>query len=518
MKFSRIILWSIIGIGLYLRFHVQFIEPFFNNDEIDLGMNINQRGFLDLLKPLKHYQTAPPLFLWLMKCVYLIPIGATWFKYKLFFYLLNIPFVYLIYDLVKRFSKDPIVQTVALAMVCLNPFFIYHGLTLKQYLLDAIVIMLLVKSEFKSDAKWGYKVLWVLAPLLSNPVLFVYTGYLLRSFYQLFRSENAAQPKVLKTVMNSIVIFFKTALYRWFYLPLLVYVGYFAWYTQQDGYLTLTRFMWDFWRLTFFSNTHDFFIRIYYFFIGNITFIFSHDKTLANLGTLLFFIGLLRFYKRKDNPQQRAQLGVYMAAIGVFVTLNFLKMYPIAPRLLLFFSPFVVLLIALSGESKHAVYRVFWMLLVLIGLGNYALYFPFKENDVLMMKNRLDTLKPHSIYFSMNSHRAIRKFDAFTENAFEIEKHYVHGSHYKGTSDSIFAIKLVHQFGRLGENGPIMEPCIPNAVASKRIDLISVADGFNFYRINDPQIIAEFVREGILHPDYLTLGKLPLTANPFVSR
>ena len=166
MKFSRIILWSIIGIGLYLRFHVQFIEPFFNNDEIDLGMNINQRGFLDLLKPLKHYQTAPPLFLWLMKCVYLIPIGATWFKYKLFFYLLNIPFVYLIYDLVKRFSKDPIVQTVALAMVCLNPFFIYHGLTLKQYLLDAIVIMLLVKSEFKSDAKWGYKVLWVLAPLI----------------------------------------------------------------------------------------------------------------------------------------------------------------------------------------------------------------------------------------------------------------------------------------------------------------------------------------------------------------
>jgi methyl coenzyme M reductase beta subunit len=146
------------------------------------------------------------------------------------------------------------------------------------------------------------------------------------------------------------------------------------------------------------------------------------------------------------------------------------------------------------------------------------LYFPFKENDVLMMKNRLDALKPHTVYFSMNAHRAIRKFDAFTENAFDIEKHYVHGSHYKGASDSIFAIKLVHQFGRLGENGPIMEPCIPKAVESKRIELISVADGFNFYRINDPQIVAEFVREGILHPDYLTIGKLPQMANPFISR
>jgi hypothetical protein len=94
----------------------------------------------------------------------------------------------------------------------------------------------------------------------------------------------------------------------------------------------------------------------------------------------------------------------------------------------------------------------------------------------------------------------------------------VHGSHYKGASDSIFAIKLVHQFGRLGENGPIMESCIPKAVASKRIELISVADGFDFYRINDPQIVSEFVREGILHPDYLTLGKLPNMANPFRSR
>lgn len=481
-------------------------------------MNINQRGFIDLLKPLKHYQTAPPLFLWLMKCVYLIPIGATWFKYKLFFFLLNIPFIYLIYDLVKRFSKDPIVQIVALAMVCLNPFFIYHGLTLKQYLLDAIVVMLLVKSAFKSDAKWGYKGLWLWAPLLSNPVLFVYTGFLLRVFYVQFRLELSSDKSFIKSLISTLFAFFKTKHYRWFYLPLLVYVFYFIGYTQQEGYLTLTRFMWDFWRLTFFSNTHDFFIRIYYFFIGNITFIFSHDKTLANLGTLLFFIGLIRFYKRKENPRLRVQLGFYMSAMAVFVTLNFLKMYPIAPRLLLFFSPVVVLLIALSGEIKHVVYRACWLLLVVIGLGNYAFYFPFKENDVLMMTKRLDTLSPKAVFYSMNSVRAIKKFDAFTEGAFDTESKYVHGESYRGVGDSLFVIKLVHQFGRLGENGPIMEPCIPKASESKRIDLISVADGFNLYRINDPQIVAEFVKEGILHPDYLSIGKFPKMANPFISR
>jgi hypothetical protein len=79
-------------------------------------------------------------------------------------------------------------------------------------------------------------------------------------------------------------------------------------------------------------------------------------------------------------------------------------------------------------------------------------------------------------------------------------------------------LKLVHQFGREGENGPIMEASIKTAVEERRINLLSVADGFNLYTINDPLIVSEFVRDGILHPDYLTLWKLPNMANPFISR
>lgn len=479
-------------------------------------MNINQRGFVDLLKPLKHYQTAPPLFLWLMKCIYLIPIGATWFKYKLFFFLLNIPFIYLIYDLVKRFSKDPIVQIVALAMVCLNPFFIYHSLTFKQYIIDTIVILLLVKSELKADAKWGYKGMWVVAPLLCNPVLFVYTGFLLHAFWNLFKiAKKESNVNFGTSIIQSVNAFFRIPHYRWFLFPLLSYVAYFLWYRQQEGFLSLTRFMWDFWSQTFFSNPHDFFIRIYYFFIGNITFVFSHDKTLANLGTLLFFIGLIRFYKYNTDKRLRQQLGLYMLALGVFVTLNFLKMYPIEPRLLLFFSPVMVLLIALSGEIKHTVYRVCWLLLVVIGLGNYALYFPFKVYDVRMMTKRLETIKPKAVFYSLNSVRAIRRFDAFTEGAFDIESKYVYGVDYKGLKDSLFVLQLVHQFGRLGENGPVMEACIKNALQDQRINLHSVADGFNFYRINDPKIISEFVREGVLHPDYARGTELSKQPNFF---
>ena len=518
MKISQILIGLIVLIGLVLRFQVQFLEPFFNNDEIDLGMNINQRGYLDLLKPLKHYQTAPPLFLWLMKFIYNIPIGNSWLRYKVFFYLLNIPFFYLFYSWAKRFLSEPKLLIVAMAIICWNPFFIYHSLTLKQYILDVVIVLLLVKSDFKRESPIRFKILWVLAPLLSNPVLFVYTGYLIRAFFkQLNLKDIGPQQSIITRVANTLKGFLKESHYRWFYGPLIVYISYFIWYKQQSGYLELTRFMWNFWKLTFFSNPDDFFIRIYYFFIGNITFIFSHDKTLANLGTLLFIIGVVVFFRLNTDSSLKRSVGFYMGAMGIFIVLNFLKMYPIAPRLLLFFSPAVVLLIAYSGSIKNKVYQFFWMVLILVGLGNYALYYPFKENDVIAMSKRIDVIKPKQIFYSMNSIRAIKKFDAFTEGAFDIQNKYVYGLITDTTNkgDRIFILKLVHQFGRNGENGPIMEPAIPAAVEANRLELVDAADGFNIYAIKDFQIIEEFRQLGIIHPDYAKYGFLKKQTNPF---
>ncbi len=384
--------------------------------------------------------------------------------------------------------------------------------------MDAIIVMLLVKSQFSPQASKPHKLLWVLAPLLSNPVLFVYTAFLMREFWRLLRGAQTHSQTALIRIKDALHAFFREAHYRWFWLPLLAYVAYFLWYKQQEGYVPLTRFMWDFWRLTFFSNSHDFFVRIYYFFIGNVTFIFSHDKTLANLGTLLLGIGLVHFYKSRKSESQRFTLRTYLGALAVFVALNFLKMYPIAPRLLLFLSPLIVVLIAISGEIKQPVYRILWGILMAAGFINYALYMPFKENDVLMMAQRLEAQKPARVFYSMNSVRAIRKFDAFTENAFHMESKYVHNRTFCGNSDSVFVLKLVHQFGREGENGPIMEPCIPKATDQKRIELVQVADGFNIYKIRDAKIIAEFVREGILHPEYLNTGFYPATENPFANK
>ena len=499
-RYKNILAIIMVLVGLGLRFNVQFLEPFFNNDEIDLGININQRGFLDLLYPLTHYQTAPPLFLWFFKCVYLFPLGATWLKYKVVTFILNFVFLKLFWDFIQRISNNSYVQLSALLMVCCNPFFIYHGLTLKQYLLDAIIAMLLVRSFTAQNSKFWYKPFWVLAPLLSNPALFIYTGKLLGDTWHIFKEKQSAGYVVSRSMWESIKAQWSEKKNRWLWMPLLLYVAYFLWYRQQDGYIALTRFMWEFWKKTFFSNLHDFFIRIYYFFIGNVTFIFSHDKTLANLGTLALFLGLWTFYKKQKSNSNKAALNIYFWSLAVFVVLNIFKLYPIAPRLLFYFSPVVVWMIAYLWEWKQKWVRVLLIVLFLVGFGNYTQYYPFKENDVVRMTRIVEKSNPKLVLYSMNTDKAVRKFEAFTENEFNISDRLYKNLKLNKDGDTLFVIKLVHQFGRNGENGPIKQQLIKNAASSGRLSLDRTADGFNIYTVKDPNIIAEFLRDGIIHP------------------
>ena len=506
LRYKHILAILLVLLGMGLRFNVQFLEPFFNNDEIDLGININQRGFLDLLYPLKHYQTAPPLFLWLFKCIYLFPFGAAWLKYKVVIFGLNILFLKLFWDFIQRISNNPYVQLTALLMVCCNPFFIYHGLTLKQYLPDAIIAMLLVRSFTTEQNKSWFKPLWVLAPLLSNPALFIYTGKLLGDTWHLFKEKRKDNSSVSFGIWESIKDQWRNKSNRWLWMPLLLYVAYFFWYRQQDGYIALTRFMWEFWKKTFFSNPHDFFTRIYYFFVGNVTFIFSHDKTLANLGTLALFLGLWTFYKKQENIKNKEALNTYFWSLAVFVVLNIFKLYPIAPRLLFYFSPVVVWMIAYLWEWKQKWVRAILLLLFLVGFTNYTMYYPFKENDVVQMTKVVEKAHPKLVLYSMNTEKAVRKFEAFTENEFNISDRLYTNLQPNKNGDTLFVIKLVHQFGRNGENGPIKQQLIKDAASSGRLTLDRTADGFNIYTVKDPNIIAEFLRDGIVNPKWFKVS------------
>lgn len=505
-RYKNILALIMVLVGLGLRFNVQFLEPFFNNDEIDLGININQRGFIDLLYPLKHYQTAPPLFLWFFKCIYLFPLGATWLKYKVVIFILNLVFLKLFWDFIQRISNIPLVQLTALLMVCCNPFFIYHGLTLKQYLPDAIIAMLLARSFTIEKSKSWFKPFWVVAPLLSNPALFIYTGKLLGDVWHLFREKRKSNVSVILGIWESIKDQWRNKGNRWLWMPVLLYVVYFFWYRQQDGYIALTRFMWEFWKKTFFSNPHDFFIRIYYFFVGNVTFIFSHDKTLANLGTLALFFGLWTFYKKQKNITNKASLNIYFWSLGVFVVLNIFKLYPIAPRLLFYFSPVVVWMIAYLWEWRQKWVRALLMVLFLVGFTNYTQYYPFKENDVVQMTKVVEKANPKLVLYSMNTEKAVRKFEAFTEKEFHISDRLYTDLKSNKEGDTLFVIKLVHQFGRNGENGPIKEQLIKVAAASGRLALERPADGFNIYTVKDPNIIAEFLRDGIINPKWFQVS------------
>ncbi len=59
------LLFVLLLVGVVLRVVFHFIQPAFNIDEIDLGNNIKELSFVELLYPLKSFQSAPPLYLWI---------------------------------------------------------------------------------------------------------------------------------------------------------------------------------------------------------------------------------------------------------------------------------------------------------------------------------------------------------------------------------------------------------------------------------------------------------------------
>ncbi len=134
------------------------------------------------------------------------------------------------------------------------------------------------------------------------------------------------------------------------------------------------------------------------------------------------------------------------------------------------------------------------------------MYYPFKENDVVQMTKVVEKAHPKLVLYSMNTEKAVRKFEAFTENEFNISDRLYTNLQPNNNGDTLFVIKLVHQFGRNGENGPIKQQLIKDATSAGRLVLDRTADGFNIYTVKDPNIIAEFLRDGIVNPKWFKVA------------
>ncbi|HSM71130.1 MAG TPA: glycosyltransferase family 39 protein, partial [Anaerolineales bacterium] len=149
-------------------------------DEAMLALNIVNRSFFELFRPLDYDQGAPIGFLMVEK-VFNVFLGRNEYALRLFPLILGLLSLWTFYLVLKRFLHDtPFV--IAVALFAFNPALIYYSSELKQYSMDvfaAITLLLLAIHYFEKPSPKRLGIIamaGVLALWFSHPALFLLAG------------------------------------------------------------------------------------------------------------------------------------------------------------------------------------------------------------------------------------------------------------------------------------------------------------------------------------------------------
>ena len=150
-------------------------------DEASLALNIVNRSFGELFKPLDYDQGSPLGFLFAEKIFNLL-LGRNEYALRLLPFLAGILSIWLFYLLLKRVTAGTGLLA-ALALFVLNPRLIYYSSEVKQYIVDVLLtIALLLIAAPLLEERWQRRYLiWLalagfLAVWFSHPAIFVLAG------------------------------------------------------------------------------------------------------------------------------------------------------------------------------------------------------------------------------------------------------------------------------------------------------------------------------------------------------
>lgn len=116
-------------------------------DEAMLALNIVDRSWVGLLKPLDYDQGAPIGFL-LVEKIFNLLLSRNEFALRLFPLLVGLASLWMFYLLLRHFTSGPGLL-ITLALFALNPRLIYYSSEVKQYIVDvaATITLLLIAAR-----------------------------------------------------------------------------------------------------------------------------------------------------------------------------------------------------------------------------------------------------------------------------------------------------------------------------------------------------------------------------------
>ncbi|MBW4579548.1 MAG: glycosyltransferase family 39 protein [Tildeniella nuda ZEHNDER 1965/U140] len=314
--------------GIFLR-----ISQYLNNrslwgDEVMLVLNLLNRSYLELLRPLDYDQAAPPGFLWIEKTAIQV-FGNSEYSLRLFPLIAGIVSMIAFYYL-SKWAVSTIAVPIALILFACSKFILYFSTETKQYssdvMLALLLCLLLIPLRGKLLAKGRSLLLGVIGAIVvwfSHPAVFVLAGIETANWITL--SSEKRKP-VLINRLPSYCLWIASFATLYFIITANVMTSrnlQRMWGREYPE--TIFDLPWLF----------DSFGRVFYNPLG-------YAGPFDGIALIAFVIGCFAFFRLN----RKVELLLLMAPSFTTLAAAYLHKYPFLSRLILFLAPFFILVIA----------------------------------------------------------------------------------------------------------------------------------------------------------------------------
>lgn len=354
-------------------------------DEAMLALNIVNRDFAGLLKPLDYDQGAPIGFLFVEKFFNVI-LGRHELALRLFPLLAGMAALWLFYLLIKKTVQHAGFYT-ALGLFAVNPQLIYYSSESKQYIVDVAVMlgMLVIafpifqnqarKRDYIHVGLAGIFALW-----FSHPAVFILAGIGVALVIHFLQIRDVS--KLRLTIMLGISWLVSLGLLYFINLQNLTHDDFLVNY-WESGFMPMPPWNNLAWFATNFRDNIQFQYGIQY--LHWLVFVF-------------ILTGWLALFRETQTLALTLAFTVFFA-----YTASALRLYPISGRLGLFLIPLGIIMLGKTIEVTQKLFasNKIWTAVTTLVLSGYLIYSPFMTSfQNFIAPKPFEHIRPYMDYLS----------------------------------------------------------------------------------------------------------------------
>ncbi len=364
-------IWFFIIFGILVRSSQYLYNRSLWFDESMLAINIVNRSFLDLLKPLDYHQASPLGFLVVTK-LFTILLGENEFALRLFPFIGGVISIFLFYKLSKEYLT-PLGVLIAVAFFSLNEQLYRYSSEFKQYSTDVLftLILCLLFTKLKKNGISNsnliiFSLVGAITIWFSHPIVFVLAGIGLTTIFYFIR--NSDWKCLLKVALVCVIWFISFAGYYFISLQNI----------KNDNQML------EYWQGSFIPLIPKSLGDIDKYIIILMGF-FTYLMNMTALAILCFILGVIHIYqKRKDA------FFIFILPVAITFFASGFFLYPFSGRLILFLAPSILLFTSAGLEKLKIVTAPNNKIVILTVLLLFFVPFYKAGNDLIKSKDSED--------------------------------------------------------------------------------------------------------------------------------